>query len=73
VPDPEQHLWRTVTRHKLQMTRLHVRMQNQLESLLEEAIKLSCFVTDLLSPICWALARGACCKPSRREKPIQRL
>lgn len=49
VPDPEQRLWRTVTRRKLQMTRLHVRMQNQLESLLEEThIKLSSFVTDLL-------------------------
>lgn len=49
VPDPEQRLWRSVTRRKLQMTRLHVRMQNQLESLLEEAhIKLSGFVTDLL-------------------------
>jgi transposase len=49
VPDPEQRLWRAVTRRKLQMTRLHVRMQNQLESLLEEAhIKLSGFVTDLL-------------------------
>jgi transposase len=49
VPDPEQRLWRTVTRRKLQLTRLHVRMQNQLESLLEEAhIKLSGFVTDLL-------------------------
>ena len=49
VPDPEQRLWRTVTRRKHQMTRLHVRMQNQLESLLEEApIKLSGFVTDLL-------------------------
>src|SRR5215472_18472228 len=49
VPDPEQRLWRTITRRKLQMTRLHVRMQNQLESLLEEAhIKLSGFVTDLL-------------------------
>src|SRR5215831_15560764 len=49
VPDPEQRLWRTVTRRKLQMTRLHVRMQNQLESLLEEThIKLSGFVTDLL-------------------------
>src|SRR6516225_9629533 len=36
VPDPEQRLWRTITRRKLQMTRLHVRMQNQLESLLEE-------------------------------------
>jgi transposase len=49
VPDPEQRLWRSITRRKLQMTRLHVRMQNQLESLLEEAhIKLSGFVTDLL-------------------------
>jgi transposase len=49
VPDPEQRLWRTVTRRKLPMTRLHVRMQNQLEGLLEEApIKLSSFVTDLL-------------------------
>jgi transposase len=49
VPDPEQRLWRTITRRKLQMTRLHGRMQNQLESLLEEAhIKLSSFVTDLL-------------------------
>ena len=49
MPDPEQRLWRTVTRRKHQMTRLHVRMQNQLESLLEEApIKLSGFVTDLL-------------------------
>ena len=49
VPDPEQRLWRTVMRRKQQMTRLHVRMQNQLESLLEEAhIKLSGFVTDLL-------------------------
>jgi transposase len=49
VPDPEQRLGRTVTRRKLPMTRLHVRMQNQLEGLLEEApIKLSSFVTDLL-------------------------
>jgi transposase len=49
VPDPEQRLWRTVTRRKQQMTRLHVRLQNQLEALLEEAhIKLSSFVTDLL-------------------------
>jgi transposase len=49
VPDPEPRLWRTVTRRKHQLTRLHVRMQNQLESLLEEAhIKLSGFVTDLL-------------------------
>jgi transposase len=49
VPDQEQRLWRTVTRRKCQLTRLHVRQQNQLEALLEEAhIKLSSFVSDLL-------------------------
>src|SRR6201981_381395 len=49
VPDAEQRLWRTVTRRKYQLTREHVRLQNQLESLLEEAhIKLSSLVSDLL-------------------------
>src|SRR5439155_26125163 len=48
VPDPEQRLWRTVTRRKYQLTRDHVRLQNQVESLLEEAhINLSSFVSDL--------------------------
>jgi transposase len=41
VPDAEQRLWRTVTRRKYQLRRDHLRLQNQLESLLEEAhIKL---------------------------------
>src|SRR5947199_4783723 len=49
VPDAEQRLWRTVTRRKYQLTRDHVRQQNQLESLLEEThIKLSSLVSDLL-------------------------
>ncbi len=49
VPDAEQRLWRTVMRRKYQLTRDRVRLQNQLESLLEEAhIKLSSFVSDLL-------------------------
>jgi len=49
VPDPEQRLWRTVTRKKYQLRRERVRLQNQLESLLEEAhIKLSSLVSDLL-------------------------
>jgi transposase len=49
VPDVEQRLWRTVTRRKYQLTRNRVRLQNQLESLLEEAhIKLSSLVSDLL-------------------------
>jgi transposase len=49
APDAVQRLWRTVTRRKYQLTRDHVRLQNQLESLLEEAyIKLSGLVSDLL-------------------------
>jgi len=48
VPDGEQRLWRTVTRTKYQLTRDKVRLQNQLEALLEEAhIKLSSLVSDL--------------------------
>jgi len=31
VPDAEQRLWRTVTRRKYQLTRDHVRLQNQVE------------------------------------------
>lgn len=49
VPDTEQRLWRTVSRQKLQLTRARVRLQNQLEALLEQAhLKLSSLVSDLL-------------------------
>src|ERR1700747_1880069 len=49
VPHAEQRLWRTVTRKKYQLRCDRVRLQNQVESLLEEAhIKLSSFVSDLL-------------------------
>src|SRR6201988_3430470 len=49
VPDTEQRLWRTVTRRKYQLTCDKVRLQNQLEALLEEVhIKLSSLVSDLL-------------------------
>jgi len=63
VPDAEQRLWRTVTRKKVQLTRLRARLQNQLEALLEEAhIKLSSFVSDLLGAsarrMLQALAKG---------------
>jgi transposase len=45
VPDAEQRLWRTVVRRKYQLTCDRVRLQNQLESLLEEAqLKLSSLV-----------------------------
>jgi transposase len=49
VPDAEQRLWRTLTRTRYQRTRDKVRLQNQLEALLEEShIKLSSLVSDLL-------------------------
>src|SRR6266705_3043934 len=48
VPDAEQRLWRTVTHKKYQVRCDRVRLQNQVESLLEEAhIKLSSLVSDL--------------------------
>src|ERR1700688_3884263 len=49
VPDAEQRLWRTVTRRKYQLTQDRARLQNQVESLLEEThIKLSSLVSDVL-------------------------
>jgi hypothetical protein len=49
VQDGEQRCWRTITRTKYQLTRDRVRLQSQLESLLEECqIKLSSVVSDLL-------------------------
>ncbi|HET7442603.1 MAG TPA: IS110 family transposase [Terriglobales bacterium] len=49
VPDAEPRLWRSVTRTKYPLTGNKVRLQNQLEALLEEAhIKLSSLVSDLL-------------------------
>jgi len=49
VPDAAQRSWRTATRGKHQLVRERVRLQNQLEALLEEArIKLSSVISDLL-------------------------
>lgn len=49
VPGSEQRAWRTITRGKQQLVRDRVRLQNQLEALLEEArIKLSSVISDLL-------------------------
>jgi transposase len=48
VPKAEQRTWRTMTRGKHQLVRDRVRLQNQLEALLEEArIKLSSVISDL--------------------------
>jgi transposase len=64
VPNPEQRLWRTVTRRKYQLTCARVQLQNRLEALLEEAhLKLSSLVADLLGPsarrMLQAIADGA--------------
>jgi transposase len=63
VPDAPQRAWRTITRTKVQLVRDRVRLQNQLEALLEEMrIKLSSVVSNLLGlsgrRILHALAAG---------------
>jgi transposase len=63
VPDADQRLMRTLTRRRTQLTRDRVRIQNQVESLLEEMrIKLSSVVADLFGAsglrILAALAAG---------------
>src|SRR5208283_6159935 len=63
VPSGEQRIWRNMTRRKLQLTRDRVRLQSQMECLLEEMrIKLSIVVSDLLGVsglrILRALAEG---------------
>ena len=63
VPNGEQRIWRNLTRMKTQLTRDRVRLQSQMECLLEEMrIKLSSIVSDLLGAsglrILRALAAG---------------
>jgi transposase len=63
VPDAEQHRWRSLTRGKHQLRRDRVRLQSQIEALMEEGqIKLSSVISDLLGAsgyrILRALARG---------------
>jgi len=63
VPAGEQRIWRSLTRMKVQLTRDRVRLQNQMECLLEEMrIKLSIVVSNLLGAsglrILHALAQG---------------
>ena len=63
VPNGEQRMWRNLTRMKTQLTCNRVRLQSQMECLLEEMrIKLSSVVSDLLGAsglrILRALAAG---------------
>ena len=61
VPDAEQRLWRTVTRRKYQLRCNRVRLQNQVEALLEEAhIKLSSLVSDLLGASARRMLKAGC-------------
>jgi transposase len=63
APEPEQRTWRLMTRGRLQLVRDRVRLQSQIEGLLEEArIKLSCVISDLFGVsgrrIMAAIAKG---------------
>jgi transposase len=63
VPEPQQRIWRSITRMKVQLARDRGRVHCQLEGLLEEMrIKLSSVITDLLGVsgqrILHALAAG---------------
>ena len=49
VPEPEQRMWRSMTRGKQQLIRERKRLQSQVEALLEEAlIRLDSLISDLL-------------------------
>src|SRR6516225_8451503 len=55
VPNGEQRNWRSLTRMKVQLTRDRVRLQSQMECLLEEMrIKLSIVVSNLLGAVGFA-------------------
>ena len=78
VPGGEQRIWRNLTRMKLQLTRDRVRLQNQMECLLEEMrIKLSIVVSNLLGAsglrILRALAEGETDPKKLAELGDQRL
>jgi transposase len=74
VPDAEQRQIRTMTRRRTQLTRDRIRIQNQMESLLEETrIKLSSVVSDLFGVsglrILEALAGGETDAAKQRMRP----
>lgn len=62
VPPPEQRQWRTLTRGRLQKICRKVAIQNQIESLLEEAsIKLSSVISDVLGASGRRILRALAC------------
>jgi transposase len=59
VPEPQQRLWRTMTRAKVQLTEDKSRLHSQLECLLEEMrIKLSSVISDLLGVSGYCMLRA---------------
>jgi transposase len=63
VPEPVQRSWRKLTRGRVQLVRDRVRLQNQVEALLEQTgIKLSSVISDLFGQsgrrMLQALAKG---------------
>lgn len=70
VPDPEQRLWRTLSRTRIRLTRDKSRLQNRLEALLEEMhIQLSGVVSDLLGVSARRMLRAI----AAGEKDVERL
>ena len=71
VPSGEQRIWRNLTRMKLQLTRDRVRVQNQMECLLEEMrIKLSSVVSDLLGASGLRIPRALAAGESEPKKLV---
>ena len=65
VPKGEQRTWRNMTRTKTQLTRDRVRLQSQMECLLEEMrIKLCSVVSDKMASL-WRIPSHYSGKPSR--------
>jgi transposase len=73
VPGGEQRTWRNMTRMKLQLTRDRVRLQNQMECLLEEMrIKLSIVVSTIKQSAGRQRAsHAACCGLWPKERPTR--
>jgi transposase len=69
VPEPVQRAWRSLTRNRQQLVRDKVRLQNQIECLLEEArIKLSSVISDLLGVSGRRILRAVAAGESDAEK-----
>jgi transposase len=69
VPEPVQRSWRSLTRNRQQLIRDKVRLQNQIECLLEDArIKLSSVITDLLGVSGRRILRAIAAGESNAEK-----